>query len=411
MLYDLALQLYKIVIRISAFFGNPKAQLWLSGRENVWTELANFQTKRGNKKVAWVHCASLGEFEQGRFLIEKIATQYTDYQVVITFFSPSGYEIRKDYALASLVCYMPLDTKKNAEQFIDILKPDVVYFVKYEFWYHHLNALKERNIRTYCVAAVFRPNQVFFKWYGGFFRKILNCFTQIFVQDEQSQKILQHIDIQSIVTGDTRIDRVQDHAKNVKPIPTINAFLNQNRAMIAGSTWPEDETLLAALFAHFPKGYKLIIAPHEIDESHVQNIAKLFKINVLRYSEINENTNFDDYTVLIIDNIGMLSSLYQYGDLAYIGGGFGKGIHNTLEPLAFGLPVIIGPRYQKFTEAVELSKSNQKAIFPIHNEAELKDTFASLQLKDNSNAASKTALDFIQKNSGATDRILILTQA
>ena len=406
MFYNLGIQLYGIFIKVAAFFGNEKAKLWLSGRQDLWSKLADFQSNRSNKKVAWVHCASLGEFEQGRFLIEKIATQYTDYQVVVSFFSSSGYEIRKDYALASLVCYMPLDTKKNATRFVETLNPDVVYFVKYEFWFHHLNALKERNIPTYCVSAVFREQQVFFKWYGGFFRRILACFTQIFVQDETSKILLQHIDIQSIVTGDTRIDRVQDHARSVKNIPFIFEFLGHKKAFIAGSTWPKDEALLASLFDDFPKGYKLIVAPHEIDESHILNIVKLFNIKVLRYSGVNEKTIFGDFEVLIIDNIGMLSSLYQYGEIAYIGGGFGKGIHNTLEPLAFGLPVLIGPNYQKFTEAVELSKPNRKAIFSIQNEVELRHTFAALQQPDVRNVASSIALDFINQNSGATNQIL-----
>jgi 3-deoxy-D-manno-octulosonic-acid transferase len=293
---------------------------------------------------------------------------------------------------------------------VEMLQPDVVYFVKYEFWYHHLYALKNRNIPTYCVSAVFRENQVFFKWYGAFFRNILKCFSQIFVQDDTSKKLLQNIDIQSIVTGDTRIDRVQDHAKSVKPIPLIAEFLVQKKAFIAGSTWPKDEALLASLFDDFPKGYKLIIAPHEIDEPHIQNIVKLFNINVLRYSNIDKNTIFNHFNVLIIDNIGMLSSLYQYGEMAYIGGGFGKGIHNTLEPLAFGLPVIIGPNFHKFTEAVELSKPNQRAIFSVQNESELRHTFAALQQSEFRNAASKIALDFINQNSGATDRILDATQ-
>lgn len=402
-LYNLAIQIYHLLIKIAAAFGNPRAKDWLNGRVETWAKLAQFEP---NKKVIWVHCASLGEFEQGRPIIEKIKAQYVDYQIVLTFFSPSGYQIRKNYELADLVCYLPIDKKQNAQNFIQKINPSIAIFVKYEFWYHHLSFLKSKQIPIYCVSAVFRPNQVFFKWYGGFFKRMLQQFTTIFVQQETDKKLLQTIDIQAIVSGDTRVDRVANQAQFVKNIPIVEAFCDKNQVLVCGSTWPKDETILNTLFERLSTNYKIILAPHEIDEKHIENITKTLTVSYIRYSEVKENTNFESIKVLIIDNIGMLSSIYQYGKIAYIGGGFGKGIHNTLEPLAFGLPVIIGPKYQSFSEAKILTRTTPSAMFSVKNEAELISIFEFLQLKNNYKSSSEVASQFIIQNKGATADIL-----
>ena len=402
-LYNFAIQIYHLLIKFYALLGNQKAKDWLKGRVETWEMLNQFEP---HKKVIWVHCASLGEFEQGRPIIEQIKSQYVDYQIVLTFFSPSGYQIRKNYDLADLVCYLPLDTKRNAEIFINKINPSIAIFVKYEFWFQHLKYLKKKQIPTYCVSVVFRPNQVFFKWYGSFFKRILQMFSTIFVQQDSDQILLQSIDIQSIVSGDTRVDRVANQVELVKKIPIVESFCAQHNVLICGSTWPKDEAILNMLFEHLAPNFKVILAPHEIDEKHIENITKTLTVNYIRYSIVKENTNFESIKVLIIDNIGMLSSIYQYGKIAYIGGGFGKGIHNTLEPLAFGLPVIIGPKFQAFSEAKTLTNTTSAAIFSIKNESELVSIFDFLQLENNYKSSSASAIQFVNQNKGATDDIL-----
>ena len=312
-----------------------------------------------------MHCASLGEFEQGRPLIEKIKAEQPDQKIILTFFSPSGFEIRKNYDYADCIVYLPYDSPSNARQFLDLVKPKKAIFVKYEFWHFYLKGLKKRKIPTYLISTVFRKEQSFFKWYGGFFRNMLSSFTHIFTQDENSVLLLKEINFENAkAIGDTRVDRVLAIGKSAKQFPEIEAFCAQSNILICGSTWPPDEAILAHFINNsLPPNWKIIIAPHDIKTSHIEQIQKRFTVPTNTYTNLAIGRK-NDAKVLIINNIGILSSIYQYGKIAYIGGGFGSGIHNTLEPITFGLPVIFGSKFQKFTEAVELVKSG--GHFQIH---------------------------------------------
>lgn len=350
-IYNIGIYLLYLVIYITSFF-NSKAKQWINGRKNVFKKISDFDNK--GKKTVWVHCSSLGEFEQGRPIIDKIKSQNPDWKIVISFFSPSGYEIRKNYNNADLVTYLPLDTARNAKKFISLINPDIVYFIKYEHWYHYLKTLNKINIPVYLVAANFRSDQLFFKSYGTWYKNVLKLYSKIFVQEESSVKLLEKFDIKNVViSGDTRFDRVYENSLNAVDFPKVRAFKNDKFVIIAGSTWEQDENILIEYINKSNKDLKFIIAPHVISESNIKRIEAQIKVSSIRYSTVEESDALD-YTVLIIDNIGMLSSLYQYGDIAYIGGGFNAGIHNTLEAVTFGLPVIFGPKYQKFREAIEL---------------------------------------------------------
>ncbi|RZJ97942.1 MAG: 3-deoxy-D-manno-octulosonic acid transferase, partial [Flavobacterium sp.] len=330
----------------------------------------------------WFHFASLGEFEQGRPVLEKLRQLHPQKKIIITFFSPSGYEIRKNYSLADAIFYLPLDTKKNAKRFIEIVNPEMAIFTKYEFWYYYFNELKRKEIPLYIISGIFRKEQIFFKRYGGFYRNILKCVSHFFVQNEESTLLLKSININNTtISGDTRFDRVYENAKNPKHIPEIDFFCGDSPILICGSTWPDDEKLIAELPAKYPD-WKFIIAPHEVHESHIQIIESLFPETV-RFSELKSKRTTDS-SILIIDNIGMLSALYQYGRFAYIGGGFGAGIHNTLEAAAFGLPVIFGPKFSKFQEAKDLIEIG--AAKSISSADELIASFD--YFKDNENAAA-----------------------
>jgi 3-deoxy-D-manno-octulosonic-acid transferase len=397
LLYNIGIRLYFFIIRLASFF-NKKAKLWLDGRNN--------QSIHSHHDSIWFHFASLGEFEQGRPVLEQMRTRYPDSKVIITFFSPSGYEIRKDTSLADAVYYLPLDTAKNARKFIDTIKPRMAIFTKYEYWYHYFNELHQRDIPLYVISAIFRPGQIFFKWYGSLHREILRLVTMFFVQDTQSKQLLDGVGIHNAtVSGDTRFDRVWVNAQHPKSLPIIVEFKNNQQLFIAGSTWPEDEKLLAALTVKYP-GWKFIIAPHEISEEKIERLIALLPSNsATRYSQLTTH-----HQTLIIDNIGMLSSLYQYGDLAYIGGGFGVGIHNTLEAAAFGLPVIFGPNYSKFKEAKDLVAL--KAGFSINDERELGGITETL-IEDEAfyNSASKKAKNYVEENTGATKTIIDYIQS
>ncbi|SDE55753.1 3-deoxy-D-manno-octulosonic-acid transferase [Mucilaginibacter pineti] len=408
LLYNIGLRFYYIIIYIASFF-NQKASLWITGRNN--------QTVACLNNSIWFHFASLGEFEQGRPILEAMRALHPGKKIVITFFSPSGYEIRKNTPLADAVYYLPLDTAKNAHKFIEAIQPQMAIFTKYEYWYHYFTEAHKRQIPLYIISGVFRPKQVFFKWYGCLNRKILSFVTHFFLQDEQSKQLLQNIGItNATVSGDTRFDRVWANAQQPKEIPGIAAFKNGQKLFIAGSTWPQDETLLTTLPALYPD-WKFIFAPHEIGEEKINNLLNLLpKDSTLRYSELIQNSKFkiqngdlrphtSELRTLIIDNIGMLSSLYAYGDIAYIGGGFGVGIHNTLEAAAFGLPVIFGPNYQKFNEARELISI--KAGFSITNEAQLKG-IVDILVTDEAfyNITSKKVREYVEENIGATEIIM-----
>ncbi|MGQ0829591.1 MAG: 3-deoxy-D-manno-octulosonic acid transferase [Bacteroidota bacterium] len=410
-IYTFSIYFYLFAIRIASLF-NSKAKLWINGRkkifETIQSSIVNQPVRTdvhpgGQSSIIWIHCASLGEFEQGRPLIERLRTQNTRHKILLTFFSPSGYEIRKNYAGADFVFYLPIDIPRNAKKFIELVKPAAVFFVKYEFWFNYLNELKKQNVPTYLVSGIFRKDHYFFKGYSDWFRKQLNCFTHFFLQDSASAELLKSIGYtNTTVAGDTRFDRVFEVSKNVKSIPFFEDFKQGKNVFIVGSSWKEDEIVIVD--CRLPiVDFKLIIVPHEIDEDHLQSIERLFEGLCLRYSRANER-NIKAAHILIIDNIGMLSSLYQYGTIAFIGGGFGKGVHNILEAATFGLPVIFGPNYQKFTEAKELI--NLGGAFSVEDSNDLGKTIQLLNDKAVLQTASHIAKHYVQSRVGATDKIL-----
>lgn len=369
------------------------------------------QTVKHHNKSLWFHFASLGEFEQGRSVLEQLKQQYPHHEIVITFFSPSGYEVRKNTPLANAVYYLPLDTAANARAFISKIDPAVAVFTKYEYWYHFFAELNQRQVPLYIISGIFRPGQLFFKWYGALHRKMLGFVSYFFVQDERSVQLLREINItNAVVSGDTRFDRVWANAQQPKSIPFIDEFKNGQKLFIAGSTWPADEALLVDLVKQYP-AWKFIFAPHEIGEDKITGLIKLLSSNqTTRYSQLESHISNLTSQILIIDNIGMLSALYQYADIAYIGGGFGAGIHNTLEAAAFGLPVIFGPKYSRFKEACDLIANG--AAFSIANENELQEIAAKLM--DNTNAltaAGQKAGVYVQQNLGATAKIVTHMQS
>jgi len=405
LLYNTGVILYFVTVYLASFF-SKKAKLWISGRKN--------QALIRSNGCVWFHFASLGEFEQGRPVLEEMRALYPAKKIVITFFSPSGYEIRKNTPLADAVYYLPLDTAKNARNFIEVLQPEMAIFTKYEYWYYYFRELHSHNIPLYIISGIFRPKQVFFKWYGGLHRKMLGFVSHFFVQDEGSKKLLKQIGITNVtVSGDTRFDRVWANAQHPKEIPIIAEFKGDSKIFIAGSTWPPDDQLIASLTPDHPD-WKFIIAPHEINEEKISDLMlRLPADTTARYSQLANNEGDEKNGLnltsaisnLVIDNIGMLSSLYQYGNIAYIGGGFGAGIHNTLEAAAFGLPVIFGPEYSKFNEAKALL--NLQAGFSIGNAGELHGVVAKLTSNEAFYAeACYKAKTYVEQNTGATATII-----
>ena len=394
---------------------NEKANRWLSGRKNIFQSLQVLTTKKG--KTIWFHCASLGEFEQARPLLESISRQYPNYAILLSFFSPSGYEIRKDYKGADCVIYLPLDSTGNAKKILDMVQPSLVVWIKYEYWHFYLQQIKQRNIPLLLVSGIFRPEQPFFKSWGSFHRKMLSCFTYLFVQNQDSKKLLGSIGFSENVTvsGDTRFDRVIEIADQSENIPIIEKFIEGCSVIVAGSTWKEDEEELDH-FANTHPEIKFIIAPHEIDEEHLKDIEQLFH-HTIRYSKLNEgslptpaNNQQPVSNVLIIDNIGLLARLYKYATIAYVGGGFGNdGVHNVLEAAVYSKPVIFGPVYEKFAEAVQLI--NTGGAFCIENALELEENLQIL-LKDEREykTACRAAGDYVYANKGATQKILSYIQ-
>jgi len=399
LLYIIGIWAYTLLIRIFSLF-NPKARLFIEGRKNIFNIIA--QKINPAEKHIWFHFASLGEFEQGRPVLEKIKALYPVKKIIVTFFSPSGYEIRKNYALAD-VFYLPIDTAANAKRFIAGINPEMAIFTKYEFWHFYFKELKDRGIPLYVISGIFRENQVFFKSYGGFYRNILKSVTYFFVQNKESQNLLKSIGLDNVtISGDTRFDRVYENAQSPKQLSLIESFIGGAPTLVCGSTWPEDERILSALPQQYPS-WRFIIAPHEINESHIESIEKQFSVNRVRFSVFSSSnhTRSAEHQTLIVDNIGMLSSLYQYGNVAYIGGGFGTGIHNTLEAAAFGLPVIFGPKYDKFQEAKDLIAIG--AAKSISSTEELINAFEDFA--ENKNAAA-TARKYVADKKGATDQII-----
>lgn len=405
--YNLAVFFYRLVIQLAAFSGNRKAKLWISGRKDLFSRL-RLAMKPGEKRV-WFHCSSLGEFEQGRPLLEKFKKEKPEYKIVLTFFSPSGYENRKNYDGADFIFYLPLDTRSNAKEFISMVNPSNVFFIKYEYWFHYLRELKKNNIPVYLVSAIFRKKHRFFRWYGSFFRDMLRNVSYFFLQDEQSERMLHSIGISSCkVTGDTRFDRVVEIASQAKSFPLIEKFKNGFPLLIAGSTWEKDEQVLVAVMSKMKqenRKLKMVIAPHETGENRIRNVMQSFStFKTIRYSEAKEE-NISSAEVMVIDSIGVLSSLYRYGSFAFIGGGFGSGIHNTLEAAVFGMPVFFGTNYKRFQEAVDLVDLG--VAFSVSNEKELADMLKSL-LSDESKRLqiSSSAKNYVEERKGASEKIL-----
>jgi 3-deoxy-D-manno-octulosonic-acid transferase len=406
-LYNFLVLLYGAAIRIAALW-NKKAFQWVIGRKNVFRYLEG--SSRIKAQTVWFHCASLGEFEQGRPLIEAFKSCFPEYKILLTFFSPSGYEIRKNYEGADVVSYLPLDTPNNAKRFIELVQPAFAFFIKYEFWYNYLNTLNQKKIPIYVVSANFRSDQVFFKWYGGFNRSILKKVTHFFVQNANSLHLLNSIGIHQVtVSGDTRFDRVLAIAQQRKIIPLLTEFKGAHNILIAGSTWPVDHKLLFNAVSGLTNAsaLKLIVAPHELNPGTIDALINEFQkigLSSIKYSEACLD-NVIDARILIIDSIGILSSLYQYGELAYIGGGFGKGIHNILEAATFGLPLFFGPQHKNFQEALDLISLG--GAFPVLDSVSIQKYLQNfLQNPSKLKACSKICLDYTSKHQGATNTII-----
>lgn len=401
MIYNLIIALYDLAVHIISPFSR-KPRKMMKGHWVVY-ELLRQQLEPGYRYI-WFHAASLGEFEQGRPLMEKIRASYPEYKLLLTFFSPSGYEVRKNYRGADIVCYLPFDKPRNVKKFLDLVNPCMAFFIKYEFWKNYLDELHSRHIPVYSVSSIFRKGQIFFKWYGGTYRNVLRNFDYLFVQNERSKRFLAKIGInRAMVVGDTRFDRVLQIRQEAKELPLVELFKGKAMTFVAGSSWQPDEDLFIEYFNTHPE-MKLIIAPHVIDENHLVEIVSKLKRPYVRYSRADEK-NVLKADCLIIDCFGLLSSIYRYGEIAYIGGGFGVGIHNTLEAAVYGIPVIFGPKYQKFQEAVQLIEN--KGAYCIKNYVELKVLLDRLMTDDEFlRDTGYRAGSYVTDNAGATDKIL-----
>lgn len=399
-IYSLSIYIYHGLLRILAYV-HPKAKLFVEGRKTLFQDIKS-RVNPADRPI-WFHFASLGEFEQGRSVLEAVRSKYPYKKILITFYSPSGYEIRKNTDLADYVFYLPVDTAPNARYFIDLVQPSLVLFTKYEYWFHFFNELDKRDIPLLMISAIYRPDQVFFKPWGRFFIHTLKKVNYFFVQNAESLALLKSIGLKNAaIAGDTRFDRVHELARHPATVAHIDEFLQGSACLVAGSTWEADEELLAQVYTSIDM--KLIIAPHEVYADHIQEIQQLFPDNVL-YSELKDGKTIQHSAkVLIIDGIGLLSYLYRYAQLTYIGGGFGTGIHNTLEPATYGKPVIFGPKYYKFQEAKDLIEKG--AAFSIQNEQELRTVLLALENKEKLDFASREAAAYVKSNAGATDVIL-----
>ncbi|NHM01771.1 3-deoxy-D-manno-octulosonic acid transferase [Flavobacterium difficile] len=410
-IYNLIVLFASQILRVLALF-SPKMKLFVAGRKSVFFTLKN--NIHAEDKVFWFHAASLGEYEQGLPVIENVKAQFPNHKIVITFFSPSGYEVRKNNAIADVTVYLPLDSKANAKQFLDLVHPEKVFFIKYEFWPNYLNQLKERNISTYLISGIFRENQVFFKWYGGFYRKALKSFNYFFVQNEKSKTLLQSIGFTNVkVSGDTRFDRVVAILEKDNTLDFIEQFKNNQTTIVIGSSWPKDEELLVNFINQAAEHVKFILAPHNIKSEQIQNLKQsITKPTILfsEYSSSNVETrliaSLQDYNVFIIDTIGILTKIYSYADIAYVGGGFGNpGVHNILEPATFGIPIVIGSNYSHFAEATALV--GLEGCISVKNQTELNEAFdLLLQNEDERYEKGHICSTFVQMNKGATASIL-----
>ena len=401
--YDIGMLLLSGAIRLAAPF-NEKARQWVRGRRNIFERMAERIDPYAD--IAWFHAASLGEFEQGRPVIEAFREKYPDYKILLTFFSPSGYEVRKDYPGADYIFYLPVDTSYNARRFTDIVNPKIAVFIKYEFWGNYLRALKTCRTRTFSISAIFSRRSKFFSHrYGRYYRRLLNCFEHIFVQDEPSRRLLKAVGVTWVTTaGDTRFDRVGAIAAQAKVIPILDKFAQGAPLFIAGSTWPPDDELILRLINDAPEA-RFVIAPHEIHEDRVERLVAASRRKAVRYTHVKTWNDLADAQVLVVDTVGILSSVYRYGHYAWIGGGFGAGIHNTLEAAVFGLPLAFGPNWRAFREAAELI--DRGGATSVRSYAELLDWYT--RLRDDKRAyktASDRCRDYVEQGRGATEIIL-----
>jgi 3-deoxy-D-manno-octulosonic-acid transferase len=402
-LYNSTILFTQFLLKIIALF-SPKMKLFVDGRKDVFTILK--QKIAQEDKTIWFHAASLGEYEQGLPVIEKIKEVYPTHKIIVTFFSPSGYEVRKNNTVADVTVYLPLDTQKNSKRFLELVHPDLVFFIKYEFWINYLDQLQKQNIPTYLISGIFREKQLFFKWYGGFYRKALDTFTYFFVQNENSRKLITSLGKTNvIVSGDTRFDRVVAILEKDNTLDFIAQFKNNKTTIVAGSSWPKDEALITEYINSCTHDVKFIIAPHNIKPEQIEQLQNSITKKTILFSE-KENKDLSQYEVFIIDTIGILTKIYSYADIAYVGGGFGNpGVHNILEPATFGIPIIIGPNYSHFDEATQLV--NLEGCLPVTNSSEMKQLF-SILIQDKDLRLKKGAIcsTFAQKNKGATNRIM-----
>lgn len=406
-MYHIIFYIYEFGVFIASFFSAKVRKMW-RGERDAFRVLK--EKVEPDAYYAWFHAASLGEFEQGRPIMEEYRRIYPERKILLTFFSPSGYEVRKDYEVADIVCYLPIDTPTNARRFLRTVRPKVAFFIKYEFWYNYMHILRHRGVPVYSVSSIFRPDQIFFRWYGHEYRNVLNCITHFFVQNEQSKELLHSIGIDDVdVTGDTRFDRVMQIASQSKDIPVVETFKDSKKVFVAGSSWlPDEEIFIPYLNAH--PDWKVIIAPHVIDEEHLKQIEALLQgRKVLRYSVAQGRSQEElrQAEVLIIDCFGLLSSIYKYGEVAYVGGGFGVSIHNLPEAAVWSMPVIFGPNNKKFKEAYELKTCGGGIeIAGAEDFRNIMDEFAADQ--DKLAKASQAAGEYVKTHSGATEKLLQL---
>lgn len=402
-LYNLIIIFASQVVKLLTLF-SPKMKLFVDGRKEVFSILKS--KINTTDKTIWFHAASLGEYEQGLPVIEKIKVQYPNHKIVVTFFSPSGYEVRKNNTVADATVYLPLDTKSNAQKFIKAINPELVFFIKYEYWPNYLNELKKLEIKTYLISGIFRENQAFFKWYGGFYRNALKTFEYFFVQNESSKNLIQSIGFNNVkISGDTRFDRVVAILERDNSLDFIEQFKDNKTTIVIGSSWPKDENLLVNYINNASDEIKFIIAPHNIKAEQISNLKSHITKSSVLFSE-KSDVDLSGYNVFIIDTIGILTKIYSYADIAYVGGGFGNpGVHNILEPATFGVPIVIGSNYSHFAEAIALV--HQEGCVSISNQNELNEAFDNLiSNEDVRHEKGHICATFVQMNKGATDVIL-----
>jgi 3-deoxy-D-manno-octulosonic-acid transferase len=402
-LYNLFVYFSEFILKIIALF-SPKIKLFVNGRKDVFKILASAINPKD--KTLWFHAASLGEYEQGLPVMEKIKLQFPNHKIILTFFSPSGYEVRKNNTVADVTVYLPIDTIANAKEFLKLVHPELVFFIKYEYWPNYLNELKKANVKTYLISGIFRENHAFFKWYGGFYRNALKTFDYFFVQNESSKKLLQSIGYNNVkVSGDTRFDRVVSILERDNSLGFIEQFKDNTTTIVIGSSWPKDEAIVVNFINQTNENVKFIIAPHNIRSEQIQELKNSIIKKTVLFSE-KENENLADFEVFIIDTIGILTKIYSYADIAYVGGGFGNpGVHNILEPATFGIPIVVGPNYSHFAEATALV--NMEGCISITTQNDLNDTFNNLITnEDIRHEKGHICETFVQMNIGATDVVL-----